>query len=205
MTPSALKNSDLSLLNKTLLKLALPRLIMRTVVVAIVAIIWLVIANCLLNFGAQQDYAFLNQYSIQVADYLNSINKYIWWGIVLIGSVILYFIVAAWIDNNIKNAGGIIPKQEVMDYLIPKLSPSAKEVLIWVWGDQREPITIKNLYDTRYQIKANRVGRLEQVRHHRFLLGIHSTTPEPDAHTLAREKENVDKLLSDISLDLNEK
>lgn len=204
MTPSASKNSDLSLLNKTLFKLALPRLITRIVVVAIVAIIWLVIANWLLHFGAQQDYAFLKQYSPQVSEYLNSINKYIWWGLVLIGSVVLYFILAAWVENSIKKAGYIVPKQEVMETLIPQLSQSAKDVLVWVWGDQREPITIKNLHDTRNQLRANRVSRLEQIRQQRELLGLHAGA-ETSAQELAREKENVDQLLGSISLDLEEK
>lgn len=205
MTPSASKNSDIALLNQTLFKLALPRIITRTVVVAIVAIIWLILANWLLNFGAQQDYAFLSQYSQQITDYLNSINKYIWWGLVLIISVILYFILAAWVDNSIKKAGYIVPKQEVLDTLIPQLSPSAKDVLIWVWGDQREPITIKNLHDTRDQLRANRVSRLEQIRHQRELLGLSTISTEPSTQTLAREKENVEQLLSGISLDLDEK
>lgn len=201
MTPSASKNSDLSLLNKTLFKLALPRLITRLVVVTVVAIIWLVIANCLLDFGAQQDYAFLKSYSPQVSEYLNSINKYIWWGLVLIGSVVLYSILAAWVENSIKKAGSIVPSQDVMETLIPQLSQSAKDVLVWVWGDQREPITIKNLHDTRHQLRANRVSRLEQIRQQRELLGLNAGADVSQA--LVRE--NVDQLLGGISLDLEEK
>lgn len=204
MTPSASKNSDLSLLNKTLFKLALPRLITRITVVAVAAIVWLVIANWLLHFGDQQDYAFLKQYSPQISDYLNSINKYIWWGLVLIGSVMLYFMLAAYIENSIKKAGYIVPKQEIMETLIPQLSQSAKDVLVWVWDNQREPITIKNLHDTRNQLRANRVSRLEQIRQQRQLLGLHTST-DISAQELAREKENVEQLLGDISLDLNEK
>lgn len=204
MTPSASKNSDLSLLNKTLFKLALPRLITRIAVVAVAAIVWLVIANWLLHFGDQQDYAFLKQYSPQISDYLNSINKYIWWGLVLIGSVMLYFMLAAYIENSIKKAGYIVPKQEIMETLIPQLSQSAKDVLVWVWDNQREPITIKNLHDTRNQLRANRVSRLEQIRQQRQLLGLHTST-DISAQELAREKENVEQLLGSISLDLNEK
>lgn len=198
MTPSALKKSDISLLNKTLFKLALPRIIIRSVVIAVIVLVWLWAAQWLLNFGNQQDYSFLNTYSTQVADYLNSINKYIWWGLVLIGSVIVYFVISAWLESSIRRAGNIVPKQEVLEKLIPELSPSAKEVLIWVWKDQREPITVKNLYDTRDELRAGRVNRLAQIKSQRELLGLVSeTVPE----TVDKD---VDQLLGAISLDLNE-
>lgn len=196
MTPSALKKSDISLLNKTLLKLALPRIIIRSIVITVVVLAWVWAAQWLLNFGEQQDYAFLNTYSTQVADYLNSINKYIWWGLVLIGSVIVYFVISAWLESSIKRAGDIVPKQAVLEKLIPQLSQSAKDVLIWVWQDQREPITIKNLYDTRHELRAGRVNRLAQIQAQRELLG------------LVEEKvpvvQEVAQLLGEISLDLED-
>ncbi|ETD70803.1 hypothetical protein V757_07080 [Pelistega indica] len=60
MTPSASKKLDISLLNKTLFRLALPRLVLRSVVVLICVILWIMVAQWILAFGAKQDYCFLS-------------------------------------------------------------------------------------------------------------------------------------------------
>lgn len=172
MTPSALKKKDISLLNKTLFDLAKPRLLLRLFVVALACALWLWIAQWLLNFGARQDYAFLNQFSTQIVTFLNSINKYIWWGVILIGNLILYFMLYSWISGSIERAGSIVPKQEVIERLINGLSQDGKNVLAWVWQDQREPITIRVLDETRDQLKGPRVQRLAQVEQQRHLLGL---------------------------------
>ncbi|WP_171587610.1 hypothetical protein [Pelistega europaea] len=233
MTPSASKKSDISLLSKTLFRLALPRIILRSVVIIIAIALWAWIAHWILDFGAQQDYAFLKNYSTQITEYLNSINKYIWWGIVLIGTIVLYFILSSYLEESMNKAGSIVPKQTVMENLLPQLSQSAKEVLIWVWGDQKEPITIKNLYDTRHELRSGRANRINQIRQQRALLGLsaietsahvpatltdssvsqsessetavpaaNSTTTLTDADK--KQLDDVQKLLSDISLDMED-
>ena len=225
MTPSALKKKDISLLNKTLFDLAKPRLFLRILVVIIACVVWFLIAQWLLKFGARQDYAFLDQFNTQIVSFLNSINKYIWWGIILIGNLILYFILYSWISNSIQRAGYIVPKQDVVRNLINGLSADGKNVLAWVWQDQREPITIRVLDQTREQLKGDRVQRLAQVDLQRRLLGItpsavvnapldgkiiptvsakealeRSAAPETEAPEQTRAR--VDALLADVNLQL---
>ncbi|NEN75518.1 hypothetical protein F9B74_04145 [Pelistega sp. NLN82] len=199
MTP--ITNSDISLLNKTLFQLAVPRLIQRTFIILVCLVVWYWLAKQILAFGEQQNYAFLATYSTQVMEYLNSINNYIWWGLILIGTIILYFVLYGWVSYSIEKAGSIIPKADVMEKLLPQLSQHAKNVLIWVWQDQREPITLKNLYDTRTQLRSGRINRLAQIHRHRELLGLIPTdNNEPN---MAEEREKVDHLLHHINLDLN--
>lgn len=225
MTPSALKKKDISLLNKTLFDLAKPRLILRILVVIIACVLWFLVAQWLLKFGARQDYAFLDQFNTQIVSFLNSINKYIWWGVILIGNLILYFILYSWISNGIQRAGSIVPKPETTRDLINNLSPDGKNVLAWVWQDQREPITIRVLDQTRQQLKSDRVQRLAQVDQQRRLLGItpsaignaplqgkaiptvsakealqRSAAPETEAPE--QTKARVDALLADVNLQL---
>lgn len=221
MTPSALKKKDISLLNKTLFDLAKPRLLLRIFVVALACAIWLWVAQWLLNFGARQDYAFLDQFSTQIVTFLNSINKYIWWGVILIGNLVLYFMLYSWISGSIERAGSIVPKQEVINKLINGLSPDGKNVLAWVWQDQREPITIRVLDQTRDQLKGPRVQRLAQVEQQRRLLGLPSVEAQTLGHSvvsapaqeavyssaIAQEtpdqaRAKVDALLADVNLQL---
>ncbi|ETD70051.1 hypothetical protein V757_08445 [Pelistega indica] len=159
------------------------------------------VAQWILAFGAKQDYAFLASYSNQIVDYLNSINKYIWWGLVLFGSVLLYFILSGWISSSLKKASHIVPNQEVMEELIPKLSKNAQHVLLWVWNDQREPITIQNLYDTRNQLRHDRISRLAQINRQRELLG-YSMLPTQAEKDNQRELEKVEHVLGNIDLNL---
>ena len=226
MTPSALKKKDISLLNKTLFDLAKPRLILRILVVIIACALWFLVAQWLLKFGARQDYAFLDQFNTQIVSFLNSINKYIWWGVILIGNLILYFVLYSWISNSIQRAGSIVPKPEVTRDLINGLSSDGKNVLAWVWQDQREPITIRVLDQTREQLKGDRVQRLAQVDQQRRLLGItpsaisnaplqgktipavsakealqRSAAPETEAPE--QTKARVDALLADVNLQLD--
>lgn len=200
MTPSASKKLDIALLNKTLFRLALPRLIRRSVVVLICTGLWVMAAGWILAFGAKQDYAFLADYSRQIAEYLNSINTYIWWGLVLFGSVLLYFIVSSWMSFDIKKASQIVPRQEIMEALIPKLSKNAQNVLLWVWHDRREPITIQNLYDTRNQLRQDRISRLAQINRQRELLGATDLASPSQADQ--QELEKVEQVLDNIDLNL---
>lgn len=172
--------TDLSLLSKTLFKLGLPRLFIYSLLTMACVLAWAWAARWMLHFGDKQDYAFLQRYSTQVADYLNHINQYIWWGLVLLGTFILYFILYSIISSGLKAAGAISPRQEVIERLLTQLSPHAKDVLIWVWQEQREPITIKDLKETRRQLRANRVSLLEQINQQRILLGLPPTQTAPD-------------------------
>lgn len=227
MTPSASKKKDISLLNKTLFDLAKPRLLLRVVVVALACSLWFWLAQWLLNFGARQDYAFLNYFSTQIVTFLNSINKYIWWGVILIGNLILYFILYGWVTRSIQRAGSIVPKQSVIENLIVQLSQNGKNVLAWVWQDQREPITIRVLDQTREQLKGVRTQRLTQVKEQRRLLDlpvmderilgqnlVHTPTApivstvivEPDQtvyETPSQSRVKVNAMLADVDLTLD--
>src|SRR5690606_7265021 len=94
---------DRRLIGQTLMKLALPRLIVRAVVLVVAAIIWLLVASWLLDFGRGLSFESLQAFGQQAIDLLTRINPYLWWGIVVIWSLIVFFSVRAWVTSDIDN------------------------------------------------------------------------------------------------------
>ncbi|NLY64054.1 MAG: hypothetical protein GX070_03750 [Alcaligenaceae bacterium] len=168
---------DAAILSKTLLKLATPRIILRTVVIALCIIVWVVIADKIIDFGKQQDYAALETFSPQLVTYLNSINNYIWWGLILLGSLILYFMVSGWLSSSISKAAEINPPQPVIRNLINSLSQEGKDVLAWAWRDRSEPLKISNIHEALNELRNGRVSKLVQIQEQQALL---SSSPIPD-------------------------
>ncbi len=174
--PAAYKN-DTAVLSKTLLKLAMPQLILRSAIIVIVILAWLFLAREIIEFGKKQDYAGLEAFSNQLVTYLNSINNYIWWGLVLLGSLILYLILSSWLSGNISRAGENCPPPQKINHIINNLSPEGKEVLAWVWSDRAEPIKFITLKETLSELRNGRVYKLALIKEQQALLQ-HNFIPE---------------------------
>ena len=174
--PAAYKN-DTAVLSKTLLTLAMPQIILRSTVIAFSVLVWIFLARKIIDFGKKQDYAGLEAFSDQLVTYLNSINNYIWWGLVLLGSLILYLILSSWLSGNISRAGENCPPPQKVNQLIKSLSPEGKEVLAWAWSDRTEPIKFITLKETLSELRNGRVYKLAQIKEQQTLLQ-HNFIPE---------------------------
>ncbi len=168
---AAVQQNDARLVSRTLLKLATPRIIMRAAVIIVTIIVWLWVAARILEFGAVQDYAFLDKFNAQLVSFLHSINPYLWWAVVLLGTLIVYFFLSAWYSGSVQRAAyKTVPTDTAAD-LIRSLSPEGRDVLAWVWRDRSEPINIGNLKTTKDELDNNRVSKLAQIRDQERLLG----------------------------------
>ncbi|HLU01909.1 MAG TPA: hypothetical protein VKZ94_04060 [Advenella sp.] len=168
---AAVQQNDARLISKTLLKLATPRIIMRAAVIIVTIVIWLWVAASILEFGAAQDYAFLNKFNVQLVSFLQSINTYLWWAVVLLGTLIVYFFLSAWYSGSVERAAYKTVPADTAAQLIGSLSAEGRDVLGWVWRDRSEPINIGNLKATKDELDNNRVSKLAQIREQERLLG----------------------------------
>src|SRR5690606_8926057 len=87
---------DCRLIGQTLMRLALPRLLVRALVLGIAAIIWLLVASWLLDFGRGLSFDNLQALGQQTTGFLARINPYFWWGVVVIWTLIIFFIARGW-------------------------------------------------------------------------------------------------------------
>ncbi|AHG62459.1 hypothetical protein [Advenella mimigardefordensis] len=167
---AAVQQNDARLVSKTLLKLATPRIIMRAAVIIVTIVIWLWVAANILEFGAAQDYAILNKFNVQLVTFLQSINTYLWWAVVLLGTLIVYFFLSSWYSGSVERAAYKTVPADTAAQLIGSLSPEGRDVLGWVWRDRSEPINIGNLKNTKDELDNNRVSKLAQIREQERLL-----------------------------------
>src|SRR3546814_15382844 len=95
---------DCRLIGQTLLKLALPRLLIRAVVMVVAAIVWLLVASWLLDFGRGLSFDSLQALGQQTTEFLARINPSVWWGVVVIWTLIIFFIVRGLVTADVAAA-----------------------------------------------------------------------------------------------------
>ncbi len=155
---------DRRLLGNTLLKLALPRLLTRLAVVLVVALGWLWLSTYVVNKGKTVRYDGLDAFGQQVVDFLTRINIYIWWGLVLILTLIVIGALRSWLRRSLARGRASLVPLVVINNLAATLSPEALDVLRWVWQDTEVPITVGNLQQTLRQLRTGRVRKLALAR-----------------------------------------
>lgn len=166
---------DRRLIGQTLLKLALPRLIVRGVVLIIAAIIWLFVASWLLDFGRGLRFDGLQAFGQQAIDLLTRVNPYLWWGVVVIWSLIVFFAVRAWVSSDIDatRAKPVAPRD--LSALTAQLSSEVINVLRWVWGNREEPFTLGDLRQASIELRHGRIDKIDLVREQSGILEAPTT------------------------------
>ena len=81
---------DSRLIGQTLLKLALPRLLLRAIVIAVALIIWYFVANWILDAGKRVSFEFLHSLGQPTMDMVQKFSPYLWWVGVGIWSLIVF-------------------------------------------------------------------------------------------------------------------
>jgi hypothetical protein len=161
---------DRRLIGQTLLKLALPRLMVRAVVLIVAAIIWLMVASWLLNFGRGLSFEGLQAFGQQAIDLLTRINPYLWWGVVAIWTLIVFFAVRAWLHGDIAASRARPLTGTELSSLSSQLSDEVRGVLRWVWGSREEPFTLGDLRQASIELRHRRIDKIDLVREQSAIL-----------------------------------
>jgi len=155
---------DCRLIGQTLLKLALPRMLVRAVVLVVAAIVWLLVASWLLDFGRGLSFEGLQALGQQATDFLARVNPYVWWGVVAIWTLIIFFVVRGWVVSDVA-AGRARPVPAAdLAALSAQLSDEVLAVLRWVWGSREEPFSLGDLRLALAELRHSRIGKIELVR-----------------------------------------
>jgi hypothetical protein len=168
---------DSRLIRQTLLKLSSPRLVVRAIVIAVAAVIWLLVAQRILTFGDTIDYQFLHPLGQATIDLLGRINPYLWWAVAAIWSLIVFYAVRGWLRGNMDAARlRTVPADTFAD-LASELGEDSISVMRWSWGSRDEPFTVGDLQRTLWEIRHGRVEKIAMVRDQEALLGIPPQVP----------------------------
>ncbi len=161
---------DVYLLGNTLLRLGLPRLIIRLVVtLSVLALLLYFVQDILargrgwLEFGL--NISGLNEILGKSVIDLVMLYQYLFWW--LIAALLVLFVFSAlmsWMRGSIKRGrAALVPLSEVRK-LCAGLSPEALDVLDWVWRDKSTPITVGNLQTSLTQLRTGRQRKLDLAR-----------------------------------------
>ncbi|KGE01828.1 membrane protein [Achromobacter sp. RTa] len=163
LTSPASVRQDCRLIGQTLLKLALPRLIVRAIVIAVALVIWYLVARWILDFGRTMNYDFLHSLGQPTMDMVQKVNPYLWWAVAAIWSLIVFFTVRAWLAASLASGSATPVGTDVLADLAPNLSEESLGVLRWTWGDRQEPFTVGDLRRSLSEIRHNRIGKIAMV------------------------------------------
>lgn len=191
-------SNDVSLINSLIRSQTRTDWIICGVSVVVLIVAWIIIAGLILNFGKSINWNSFEQIPAQVREFIQGMNIYIWWAIILIISLIVYFIVVNIIEKTHKSSGHKYPANEDLLPVIRSLSPAGLRVLNWVWDKRREPISIKDLRETSRQLKRARNNRITQIQEQESLLAAHdrlSTSRGPVAQTYRETAADADPVI----------
>ncbi len=188
LTSPASVRQDCRLIGQTLLKLALPRLILRAIVIAVALVVWYLAANWILNFGRTVNYEFLHSLGQPTMDMVQKVNPYIWWVVAGIWTLIVFFTLRAWLSASLASGSATPVETSVLADLAPNLSDETLGVLRWTWGDRQEPFTVGDLRRALSEIRHNRAGKIAMVAEQaRILESSDSRPPREPRDEVRRE------------------
>lgn len=188
LTSPASVRQDCRLIGQTLLKLALPRLVVRAIVIAVALVLWYLVASWILDFGKRMNYDFLHSLGQPTMDMVQKVAPYIWWVAAGIWSLIVFFSVRAWFSASLAAGSATPVGTDVLANLAPNLSEESLGVLRWTWGDRQEPFTVGDLRRSLSEIRHNRIGKIEMVADQAQILDASASRPSRDPREESRRE-----------------
>ena len=189
------RQNDTPLLGGILLRLALPRLLTRTVIIlAAIALVVYCAQRILLSGKAWLEFAIKltglsDILGKTVIDFIMQYQKYFWWFVIFILVLIAISSVMSYLRNSLKRGrASLVPLSDVRK-LCAQLSPEGLDILNWVWKDQSQPITVGILQTVLTQRSTGRARKLALARAQQLELSSalqHRPVSNPDASTPAR-------------------
>ncbi|WP_028357306.1 hypothetical protein [Brackiella oedipodis] len=173
------QRQDLKLLQQFILRHSRKTLILTGLLLLVLFVLWLYLVNKIFAFGDHVDWSRLGQASSDqsffsvvfskinqstLPDFMNNINPYLWWGVVLILTVVFYYIISASLKQMLQSVSRQYPSNTALRPLLQQLSVQAHAVLDWVWVDRHHPISIQDLYRTRQEIRQGRHLHLSKIQ-----------------------------------------
>lgn len=161
---------DVYLLGNTLLRLGLPRLIIRLVVtLSVLALLLYCVQGILARGKGWLEFSLhisgLNEIlGKTVIDFVMQYQKFFWW---LIATLLVIFVLSglmSWLKSSIKRGRAALVPLGEMRKLCTGLSQEALDVLDWVWRDKSNPVTIGNIQSTLTQLRSGRQRKLDLAR-----------------------------------------
>ena len=182
---------DTLLLSVMLLRLALPRLLTRLVVILGIGTLVVYCVKYILNSGS----AWL-EFGIKVSgaaevlgkaviDFILLYQKYFWWFVVAVLVVIALNVLISYLRGSLKRGRAALVPLCYVRKLCASLSPEGLDVLNWVWRDQTQPITVGILQTVTVQINSGRAGKLALARSQQVeVVSALNARPVRDLHSL---------------------
>lgn len=161
---------DVYLLGNTLLRLGLPRLIIRLVVtLSILAVLLYCVQGILARGKGWLEFSLhvsgLNDIlGKTVIDFVMQYQKYFWW---LIAGLLVLFVLSglmSWLKGSVKRGKAALVPLGEMRKLCAGLSQEALDVMDWVWRDKSTPVTVGNIQTTLNQLRSGRQRKLDLAR-----------------------------------------
>lgn len=188
LTSPASVRQDSRLIGQTLLKLALPRLVVRAIVIAVAVVLWYLVASWILDFGKRMNYDFLHSLGQPTQDMAQKVNPYLWWVVAGIWTLLVFFSVRAWFAASLASGAATPVGTDVLADLAPNLSEESLGVLRWTWGDRQEPFTVGDLRRSLYEIRHNRIGKIAMVGEQAQILEGSASRPVRDPRDEGRRE-----------------
>lgn len=192
LTSPASVRQDSRLIGQTLLKLALPRIVVRAIVIAVAIVLWYLIASWILDFGRRMNYDFLHTLGQPTQDMAQKVNPYIWWVVAGIWTLIVFFSVRAWFSTSLASGAATPVGTDVLADLAPNLTEESLGVLRWTWGDRQEPFTVGDLRRALSEIRHNRIGKISMVAEQAQILDGSASLPARDPRDDGRREPRGD-------------
>src|SRR5699024_5488968 len=116
------------------------------------------------------NYSGLESFGPQVVTFLQRYNPFFWWGVILISSLLLIYMLAGFVQRSYYRNQKQAINATQFEQLVQQLSESGREVLQWVWVDSRYPITVGNIQQALKKLRAGRVRQIELAQRHTAIL-----------------------------------
>jgi hypothetical protein len=167
---------DIPLLGGILLRLALPRLVTRVIVILAAIALVIYCAQRILQSGkAWLEFAIkltgLSEIlGKTVIDFVIQYQKYFWWFVIFILVLIAISSVMSYLRSSLKRGrAALVPLSDARK-LCAQLSPEGLDILNWVWKDQTQPVTVGVLQTVLTQRSSGRARKLALARAQQFEL-----------------------------------
>ena len=170
------QHKDTPLLGSILLRLALPRLLTRVVVILAAIALVIYCAQRILQSGKAWLDCALKLTGLSeilgktVIDFVLQYQKYFWWFVILILLLITVSCLISYLRSSLKRGrAALVPLSDVRK-LCAQLSPEGLDILNWVWKDQSQPVTVGILQTVLTQRSSGRARKLALARAQQFEL-----------------------------------
>lgn len=161
---------DVALTRRVLRGLTLFSTLAGTFVVVVCLAVWWQLLQRILAFGQTIDYTGLQALGPQIVVFLQQYNPFFWWGVVVLGSVLLIYLLYGLVARAQQRVSQRQLSRETVQTLTAGLSQGGCEVLGWAWQDRRHPMTVHVLRQALAEMRSGRAGKIGLVREHEALL-----------------------------------